>query len=199
VTPVADIWVYKSDGTRQCGKGTEISLKAMRQQLEKLIGQKEVLNAEKRHLPTYVSQLCGMPTGHVNAYEVTPQGASILFEGFVGKEGFKLWVWPTPKPRARDLEAGGEDPFPLALADNGDDLFPWPWLRQNGEQSNVKNMVRLIKQMSSPDMNPVLVRELIGKPCRVLRPGDVGTSDFQPWRVNIRLDENGTIDEITFG
>jgi hypothetical protein len=46
---------------------------------------------------------------------------------------------------------------------------------------------------------PQSVGDLIGHPCRVIRPGDDITLDYRPDRVNIILDEQSTIKDISFG
>jgi|AGTN01.3.fsa_nt_gi hypothetical protein len=61
------VWVYKEDGTRQCGEGTEISLDEMRKELETIIGKDNVLASEKRILPLMFPLVCGGPNGSVNA------------------------------------------------------------------------------------------------------------------------------------
>ena len=46
---------------------------------------------------------------------------------------------------------------------------------------------------------PILVRELMGRPCRCYRQGDSITKDFVPERVNIEHDEAGRVSDIWFG
>ncbi|MBU0724796.1 MAG: hypothetical protein KJ904_08585 [Alphaproteobacteria bacterium] len=46
---------------------------------------------------------------------------------------------------------------------------------------------------------PKQVSELIGKPCRVIRPGDAMTRDYRPERVNIFVDAGNRIERITYG
>ena len=57
--------------------------------------------------------------------------------------------------------------------------------------------------MSGPGVSactvPVLIRELLGRPCRCYRQGDVLTDDWIPDRVNIEHDEEGRISDIWFG
>jgi hypothetical protein len=47
-----------------------------------------VVQGEKRHLPGLIIQLCGAPTGQVNAFELTLAGFWLLFHGI----GFRPWV-----------------------------------------------------------------------------------------------------------
>lgn len=46
---------------------------------------------------------------------------------------------------------------------------------------------------------PVLIRELIGRPGRSYRQGDVLTDDHRPDRVNVEHDEDGRIADVWFG
>ena len=40
---------------------------------------------------------------------------------------------------------------------------------------------------------------LSGRPIRIIRPGDMVTMDFDPSRINVRLDENDRVDSIACG
>ncbi|MDO9503644.1 I78 family peptidase inhibitor [Falsiroseomonas sp.] len=46
---------------------------------------------------------------------------------------------------------------------------------------------------------PTQISEMIGKPCRVIRPGDAVTRDYRPERVNIFVDAGNRIERITYG
>lgn len=82
-----NVWVCKSDGTIQCDKNsTEIILEEMRDELALIVGEDNIVSMEKRSYP--MIQLCGMPTGNMNAYELTGQGWYILNYGIVGRQGF---------------------------------------------------------------------------------------------------------------
>ena len=67
---MGNVWVCKPDGTIQCDQNSrEITLEEMREELSTIIGSENIINMEKRsHL---VIQMCGMPTGVTNAYEIT--------------------------------------------------------------------------------------------------------------------------------
>jgi hypothetical protein len=81
------VWVCKFDGTIQCDPDSkEITLEEMRKQLATIIGEKNIRAMEKRSRP--MPELCGLPTGNTNAYEITEEGAFILEHGFVGPMGF---------------------------------------------------------------------------------------------------------------
>ena len=85
---MANVWVYKFDGTIQCESETkEIPLSQMRDQLEAIIGAGNVVSMKKDRRP--MVQLCGMPTGTLNSYEITPQGWMLLSSGIAGSGGFQ--------------------------------------------------------------------------------------------------------------
>ncbi|MCP4932939.1 MAG: hypothetical protein GY927_01755 [bacterium] len=173
VTMSNTVWIWNDDGTRQCEDGTGVSLDDMQKELES-IGAK-VLNAEKRTHCRFITSVCGAPTGSVNAYEVTEEDWEKLKGGFVGTLGFKLWDCAdikTPSPTAiKSMEK---------LLEDGQ--IPWPWA-----------------QISSVAKTPVLLREIIGRPCRCYHKGDALTEDFRPDRVNIELDQENRILDIWFG
>lgn len=86
----ANRWVYKFDGSIQCDVNARaIPLEEMRRELEEIIGAQQVLAMEKRSIVTI--RLCGMPTGAVNAYEITREGWELLERGTVGRRGFYDW------------------------------------------------------------------------------------------------------------
>lgn len=182
------VWVYKADGTLQCHEGGEISLAVMKEQLASVIGQNEILNAEKRMLPLMRSALCGTPTGSVNAYEITEAGARLLFKGIVGRLGFQLWVWGPPSPgRAMhpEAETAGVDPWP----------FPW----STGPGVTKAAFMSFIASASQAGSQPSLVTELVGRRCRYYKQGDPLTDDYVPQRVNIEHDASNVITSIWFG
>jgi hypothetical protein len=82
------VWVYKFDGTIQCDDvAKETPLEEMRKQLETLVGSGNVLSMKKGLRP--MIQLCGMPTGTVNCYELTEAGWALLSSGIAGCAGFQ--------------------------------------------------------------------------------------------------------------
>ncbi|MCL9847309.1 hypothetical protein [Ralstonia solanacearum] len=87
---MSKVWVYKHNGTVQCDSSHKpVSLGETRKTLEALIGSGNVLSQEERTVP--MIQLCGAPTGNVNAYEITEAGWSLLRHGTVGSVGFERW------------------------------------------------------------------------------------------------------------
>ena len=86
---MGNVWVFKFDGTIQCDPDSvEITLEEMRQELSRIIGEGNIVSMEKRSRE--MIQLCGMPTGSANAYEITEEGWYILNHGIVGRLGFCL-------------------------------------------------------------------------------------------------------------
>lgn len=168
------VWIIKADGTLQCGLGKEISLETMKKELERL-GPK-VLDMEKRHDGNFRPQVCGHPTGNVNAYKISRDDWYLLKNGIVGPNGFRL--------DTRDHVEEFEEPKTIS----GGEPLPWPWA-----------VAAPIAEMTSVSANPVLVRDLIGRNCRVYTTGDALTKDFRPSRVNIELNERQVIVDIWFG
>lgn len=85
---MSNVWVYKFDGTIQCDTDVqEIPLDKMREDLATRIGPENILSMKKDQRP--MIQLCGMPTGQVNCYELTEIGWTLLSTGFVGAGGFQ--------------------------------------------------------------------------------------------------------------
>jgi|LakWasMeta1_LOW4_FD_contig_21_3021362_length_293_multi_7_in_0_out_0_1 hypothetical protein len=58
-----------------------------------------------------------------------------------------------------------------------DRWVPWPWSLVNA---------------------PVSVKDLVGRPCRVVRPGDAVTQELLPGRITIYLDDQSKISDICF-
>ncbi len=59
--------------------------------------------------------------------------------------------------------------------------FIWPW------------------SISKIDKLPKTLHELIGHKCRIIRQGDIVTEDFQTDRINIHIDNDSIITDISFG
>ena len=167
-----NVWVIKDDGTRQCDdRNKGVSVKEMQKELE-LLGA-TVLSGEKRQDCRLISRVCGAPTGQVNAYEISEQDWQKVADGFVGPQGFRLWTCDQQSTSSEAALRGGEIPWPLA---------------------------RGITYANSAYGNPVLVRELVGRPVRVYHDGDLITQDFISGRVNIVLEiESQIIKDIWFG
>ncbi len=171
---MANVWIYRHDGTLQCGQGKEIDLKVMQSQLEKIGA--TVLNAEKRQLCDMMPLGCGQPTGAVNAYEISESDWKKISDGFVGRLGFRLWTCDL----SIDLD---NDDLPWPWKSGGDDeTLPWPW-----------------PAATSVGSTPVLVRDLIGRPVRCYAEGTPVTRDFIPMRVNVVHSDDGKVVDIWFG
>lgn len=186
-------WVYKADGTLQCGLGREIPLEVMQKELETVVG--KPLRAEKRIACEMLPTVCGAPTGHVNAYELTAEQAYVLFRGIVGPMGFKPWTCgeahrdgaPDESHVLSATASGPEVPFPLSGS-----------MVRDGELSAGVGL-NLWAGATDAVANPVLVRELIGRPCRVYEEDSDVTLDLRPMRVNIVLGKDRRIRRIWFG
>lgn len=160
-------WVCKPDGAIQCQDIAPISLDEMRKQLALIVGDDNILAQEKRYV--IVPELCGIPAGSLNAYELNAFGYYVLVHGFVGRRGF-LDCREGRAVKAETVHDGPVD-FASALA---------------------------ATSATSAASHPVLVRELIGTVVRVYQVGDAITKDFRPERTNIVTDE-GRIADIWFG
>jgi hypothetical protein len=116
-----------------------------------------------------VIAMCGAPSGVMNAFLITERGFRLLFDGIAGPGGFS--------------ECDPEVNFPAQI-------------RAAGE-ADLSDIVTGT-DISSARNNPVLVRELIGRPVRVYEFGNVVTGDYVADRVNI-VTLKGRIQDIRFG
>ena len=171
------IWVCKPDGTIQCQNEPEITLAEARNRLALLVGEQNILEEKKHYI--IVIRMCGVPTGGMNAFKLTPEGFKILMEGFAGPMGFRECL---DSERLEASEPGTEEDG--SSEDTGDVTLPA--LLASGRVSSVAN-------------NPVLVRELIGRPFRPYLTGAALTEDFVAERVNIEFSSHGRIVDIWFG
>lgn len=78
------LWIYKYDGSLQCGQGKAISLAEMQKSLATI----KVFNSESKVDNLMHVQACGTPTGRANVYEID---ISQLEEA--KKKGFKEWTF----------------------------------------------------------------------------------------------------------
>ena len=182
------VWVYKEDGTRQCGEGTEVPLNVMQNELEKIIGSDNIISAEKRTIPLFYPQICGGRNGSANAYKITEDGSKLLFDGFVGNGGFQLWIWENPTVGSMTSE-DPEVPFPLGEA-----------IKAATDNSGAASVLHgLMSHIASVGQHPTLIRELVGRKCRYYHTGDNLTLDFRPNRTNIEVNGQKEIVRIWFG
>lgn len=180
-----NIWVYRHDGSIQCTDVMGESVKQAREDLASIIGEKEILNGEKRYLP--MIRLCGLPTGAVNAFEITHAGWILLTTGFVGPAGFERWPDKSIPFRTKEnLQAapagGGEVPFPFST-----------------ERADIPLSAVLRTLVCPPTGNDGCQKDLAGRPLRVYKIGDMLTMDWRPTRVNIGLNDRGLIEDVWFG
>ncbi|WP_194954896.1 hypothetical protein [Sphingopyxis solisilvae] len=170
---MSNLWVWRHDGSLQCGLGEEEPLAEAQAQLATIIGAHNIVKGEKRQAPVMVIALCGAPTGQANAFELTEEGYYLLFHGFPGPIGFRPWIEP---PAAK---SGGAS---LAAT----------FARGDGAQD------RELRIVGSFSGDPTLIRELYGRPCRVYNIGDAITLDLRRNRFNVGLEE-GRIKDLWFG
>ncbi len=78
----ARVFVYKYDGSLQCGKGKALSVDAMSKQLQGI----QIFSSQKKSDGLMHIQVCGSITGMANVYEI-PQTAWPAAEA----KGFKTW------------------------------------------------------------------------------------------------------------
>jgi hypothetical protein len=175
-------WVWRHDGTLQCGFGVEETLDEARAALAAIIGDENILNGEKRTLPGPIFQLCGAPTRQVNAFELTDPGFWLLFHGFVGPIGFRPWI----DADVERLLAGSEGSYAARLL--------------AGSEGNYAVKAPEGKAVGFPGHGgkPATIEDLYGRICRVYNVGDALTKDYIEHRVNIGL-VRGRVAEIWFG
>ena len=77
------IFVYKPDGSLQCGQGEKIDPNTMRKEL----GSIEVFSAQNKHDGMMRIQVCGAATGYNNIFEINQSDFEAAF-----KLGFKKWT-----------------------------------------------------------------------------------------------------------
>lgn len=98
-------WVYKFDGTVQCDATSKgLTPEEMQPALVRLVGEVNVLSARKDML--HMIKLCGMPSGAINAYELTGVGFDILLHGISGDGGFKPLAANKAKFLATEVNVG---------------------------------------------------------------------------------------------
>lgn len=76
-------FVYKADGSLQCGQGEKIDLASMRKEL----GSIEVYSSENKHDGMMRIQVCGAPTGYSHVFEINKTDLEAAL-----KLGFKKWT-----------------------------------------------------------------------------------------------------------
>lgn len=77
------IFVYKPDGSLQCGQGEKINPATMRKEL----GAIEVFSVQNKHDGMMRIQVCGAPTGYNNVFEINQSDLQAAL-----KLGFKKWI-----------------------------------------------------------------------------------------------------------
>jgi hypothetical protein len=77
------VFVYKLDGSLQCGQGSKIGIDSMKKELDGI----EVFSSENKHDGMMRIQVCGAPTGYANVYEIDQKDLEKAL-----KLGFKKWM-----------------------------------------------------------------------------------------------------------
>lgn len=77
------VFVYKPDGSLQCGMGEKIELETMKKQLKGI----EVFSAVNKSDGMMRIQVCGQPTGFCNVYEIAKKDLPEALQ-----QGFKQWT-----------------------------------------------------------------------------------------------------------
>lgn len=77
------VFVYKNDGSLQCGLGEKISLNSM----QKDLGSIQVFSSANKHDGLMRIQMCGQPTGNCNIFEISLKDFDLAL-----KAGFKKWT-----------------------------------------------------------------------------------------------------------
>ena len=126
--------VFKADGTTQCCDEPPIPLEHHAAEL-RLIGAKKICGEGNVPGPFIVIDLCGAPTGGVNAFTIAKVDWEAISRGIVGTLGFRLWTG-APYP-------------PLEI---NDDCVISPDRPMSGPGI-------------SASIVPVLIRKLLGRPC----------------------------------
>lgn len=82
--PVAEkrIFVYKYDGSLQCGQGRKVPLKEMAGQLDGI----KIYSMENKNDGLMHIQVCGSSTGSANVYEIPAKQRAAAIDA-----GFKIW------------------------------------------------------------------------------------------------------------
>ena len=76
------VFIYKHDGSLQCGMGKIIPLDVMARELKGI----KIISKENRHDGMMHIQACGTITGQANIYEIPEKDLSKAM-----RKGFKLW------------------------------------------------------------------------------------------------------------
>lgn len=79
----ARVFVYKPDGTLQCGQGSRTTVEDMKKEL----GAIQVFSSENKSDGMMRIQVCGAPTGMCNVYEIDQKDLEAAL-----KLGFKKWL-----------------------------------------------------------------------------------------------------------
>lgn len=103
---MSNVWVFKFDGSIQCDpESKEVSIEAMPKQLGEILGFEKIVSMKKATRP--MIKLCGMPTGSINAYELTEVGWTLLNDGIAGTCGLSRLDLDTDEQASQAMQLGG--------------------------------------------------------------------------------------------
>jgi hypothetical protein len=115
-------WIYKADGTIQClEEPIAISLEEMAKELITALGNDCIVQQRKLHIPTV--KMCRVPTGALNAYELTPAAFEMWEKGISGKMDFEqLNPALIPRNQEDDYSRSAASDMAKSQPDRIDDL-----------------------------------------------------------------------------
>ncbi len=82
-TEARSVFVYKADGTLQCGQGKEITTVDMAKELDGIT----IRSQNKREDGQMHIMMCGGPSGKINVFEIAEKDLELA-----KNRGFKEWV-----------------------------------------------------------------------------------------------------------
>jgi len=191
-------FVYKSDGTRQCFDTPAVSEDAARKELASIVGEKNI--TEFFTVRMIMAQACGLPRGIFHVASLTEEGYKLLTTGISPSLGWTLWLLKID-PHALEIHADQKplvaDPsHPVPTAGPGP-IGPFSFELQS-QMTDHNALSALVAQVASAANAPGSMKDLLGYKLRVIRPGEAVTFDFYLRRINIFVDDNNDILDITF-
>lgn len=205
-------WIYKPDGSRQCTGTPGTTSDEAKTELKGLIGEEHIQAIFKVGL--FVVQLCGLPTGLCHVANIDDAGLELLLTGIVGPDGWAPWPF-SDDPSA--MRIGEQHPFLARVADPGMPFpmrtgpevpfplkFDIPEIERNGggavtfEPGRAAIIPEIIKTLTSVGSAPSTLRDLIGYRLRVVHADDPDPLIFYHARVNVHVDDDDRIVDISF-
>lgn len=204
-------WVYKADGTRQCDGRPGISEADARSQIKSIIGEGHI--SDFFQVKLFVYMVCGSPTGICHVAQLDEEGYHLLTRGITGPLGWNLWPFPDDPNQYRTggshllkaelsepgvpfpMKGGGDAPFPMEFE------FPKSLTVEDGEGLGAigqASIADILGRLTSVGTAPTSLRDLIGYRVQIVKPGEPADLRFFLGRVNIHVDDDRRITDITF-